>query len=395
MSSRYNRMKRRKKFKKSRKKIVLLLVFIIALGIILTINIDISQLLINQIIPSNVMFLQNYNNDNEDIQGNFQAISTTDLVTISQDIISNFDISQIRQDILIGIDDNIFNLEQIDSQGTDWIRNTVEPFALNFDYSEIYDLRNPATLLNRFFVLNSNTGIVEEYLDIDYFLYANLNIEIDNYNPQVLIFHTHAMSEFFADSPNTYNMYYGIVGVGATLANILRNVYGINVIHYKGVYDMVDGVVERLGAYERIEPSIEAILEQYPSIQLVLDLHRDGINSPRENFVTYINGQPHARIMFVNGLSSINLGGVTNRLYHLPNPYIRTNLAMSFNMQMAMNERFPGLSRRTFLAAFRYINHLRPLSALVEVGMQYNYMQDVHNAMHPLAYIIYSVLFSD
>ena len=392
MQSRYRKMKKRKNPKNSKKKIIILSLPALILSLFLVDDIDVSGLLFYQIIPNYIRF-SSYLYEPTELIKPAQIITTNDLVTISESIIKNFDMSGIRSDILIGVNDNIFS--QLDSQDTDWIRTTVEPFALTFDYHEIYYLRNVSTLLNRFFVVNNNTGIVEEYLDIDYFLSADLNIKRSNSEPQILIFHTHAMSEFFADSPNTYNKYYGIVGVGVTLTNILRYVYDLNVIHYTGVYDMVDGIVQRSGAYERIEPSIEAILYQYPSIQLVLDLHRDGVSAPRSNFVTYINDQPHARIMFVNGLSSINLGGVTSRLYHLPNPYTRTNLAMSFNMQMAMNDRFPGLARRTFLAAFRYINHLRPLSALVEVGMQDNYMQDAHNAMEPLAYIIYSVLFSE
>lgn len=328
-----------------------------------------------------------------------QPINVADLITISENILTVFTGST-PDTHLVTTDHNVFDISQLEPQDTDWADRTPEPFALQFNHDTLDELRNVDILINRFFTVNNNTGIsaVQDYFDIDYFLSSDLHIEPHASQPQVLIFHTHGMSEFFVDSPGRYHpdyKYHGIMGVGVTLAHLLEEVYGIGVIHHKGLYDWVDGQVQRSGSYERSGPSVERILAENPSIQLVIDLHRDGIdNGLRETFVTYINGRPYARLMFVNGLSSLHLGGVTNRLYHIPNPYIQTNLALSFNLQMAMNERFPGLSRRTFLAAFRFINHLRPLSLLVEVGMQANTMADAHNAMEPLAYLIYSVVFT-
>jgi len=373
-----------RKFKKrNSKKIKIFFVMSVLVIIFLVDNsrVSLARILFYQTMPRYTNFFENYN-----------------LIGIENQIISNFDINQISEDFIINRYQNIIGINDISilDNVTEDFTSYVSSFDLHFSYEDIEDLRNVNILLNRFFSMDSRTGIVDKYLDIDYFLTSNLQIEITN-EPQVLIFHTHAASEFFIDSPNNINLDYGIVGVGSTLSYILTNTYGINVLHYRGVYDRIDGVVVRSGAYERIEPSIRNILENYPSIQLVLDLHRDGVpeSSNPDLFRRNINGHETAMIMFVNGLSSINENGNIRNLSNIPNNYVRTNLALSFNLQMAFSNRFPGLTRRIYLTPFRYINHLRPLSSLVEVGTQISTMQEAHNAMQPLAYIIYSVVFAN
>lgn len=309
----------------------------------------------------------------------------------------NFDITQIEESILLDRYQNIVGIHNISDIITvqEDFSTYVSAFNLYFSEHSIEELRNVNTLLNRFYSIDRNTGIIEEYLNIDYFLNSDLRIEKSNY-PQVLVFHTHAMSEFFIDSQNTYDKYEGVVGVGVTLVNHLRYTYGLNVIHYKGVYDKIDGIITRSGSYERIEPSIRNILSQYPTIQLVIDVHRDGVPATiqRETLVRYINGKPVAPIMFVNGLSAINEDGHIRHLQNIPNNYTRTNLALSFNLQKALQESFPGITRRLYLTPFRYINHLAPLSTLVEIGTQLNTKEEAHNATEFLAYAIYSVLFA-
>jgi len=271
---------------------------------------------------------------------------------------------------------------------------TASPTNIYFSEQMREELRYRQRFLNRFFSMDRRTGIIPEYLDIDFFLDTDLRIEKRQEVPQVLIFHTHAMSEFFIDGGE--DLMEGIVGVGATLAEYLRS-YGLNVIHYTGVYDMVDGSIYRAGAYERIEPSIRRILEENPTIELVLDLHRDGVPETTDPsvFRRYINGRPTAAIMFVNGFSAINENGNTRRLNGIPNPYVRQNMALTFNMQMSLEYHFGDITRRMYLTPFRYINHLRPHSMLIEVGTQLNTSYEAHNATGSLAYTLYSVLFQD
>ena len=114
-----------------------------------------------------------------------------------------------------------------------------------------------------------------------------------------------------------------IIGVGNYLTELLVNKYGYNVIHDTSVYDYVDGKLDRSKAYTYAENGIEKILADNPTIEVVIDLHRDGIDEDRR-LVTEINGKDTAQILFYNGLSYTNDQG---KVSYLPNPYIQDNLA--------------------------------------------------------------------
>jgi stage II sporulation protein P len=158
---------------------------------------------------------------------------------------------------------------------------------------------------------------------------------------------------------------------------------------------MVGGLPHRPGSYERLEPVIRQILADNPSIQMVIDLHRDGVGEHVAPMVTYINGKRTAQIMLVNGLQRRYRNGIITNVYHLPNPYQRDNLAFSLNLQLAANQLYPGLARRIYLLEFRYSLHMAPLSILLEVGAQNNTFQEALNAMHPMANIIAAVVLPD
>ena len=213
----------------------------------------------------------------------------------------------------------------------------------------------------------------------------DLTIEKDASVPQILIYHTHSQ-EAFADSVEG-DVDTTVVGVGSRLAEILEENYGYNVIHHTAVYDMVDGELDRNQAYDLAEADISKLLETYPQIQVVIDLHRDGVDG--QKFVTEINGKPTAMVMFFNGLSRTAMNGPVT---YLPNPYIEENLAFSFQMQLRASRDYPGYTRNIYLQSLRYNLHLRPRSLLIECGTQLNTVEEEYNAMEPLAYLLNQVL---
>lgn len=174
-----------------------------------------------------------------------------------------------------------------------------------------------------------------------------------------------------------------MVGVGERLTEILENTYGYQVLHDTGVYDK-----DRDRAYSVAEPYVEQILAENPSIEIVIDLHRDGV-ADSTRLVTEQNGVQMAQIMFFNGLSrTTSMGDIA----YLANPYITDNLAFSLQMQLAAAELYPGFSRKIYLKGYRYNMHLMPKSLLVEVGAQTNTLEEAMNAMEPLAAILDHVL---
>ena len=141
-------------------------------------------------------------------------------------------------------------------------------------------------------------------------------------------------------------------------------------------------------AYAKAGPAVEQILKENPGIEIVIDLHRDGV-AEGTRLVTDVQGKQTASIMFFNGLSRTTKNG---DISYLPNPYIQDNLAFSLQMQIAAQEYYPGFSRRIYLKGYRYNMHYCPKTLLVEAGAQTNTVQEIMNAMEPLADLIAKVV---
>ena len=258
---------------------------------------------------------------------------------------------------------------------------------------DINKLKDFSYLKSNFYIVDQRTDLLESDINVDEFLNMDLTIDKSIGGPKVLIFHTHS-SEMYADSDPSKGVEEGIWGVGEELKNILENKYGIEVLHDTGRYDVVDGKNQILGAYERMEPAIRKILEQYPTIELVIDMHRDGVNED-VRLVDDVNGKTCAKIMFFNGLCRLNENGVLSDITSLPNEYLKENLALSFNLQMTANKLFPDFTRKIYINAYRYSLHMKPKSLLIEVGAQTNTKQEAKNSMEPLADVLSRVILSE
>ena len=149
----------------------------------------------------------------------------------------------------------------------------------------------------------------------------------------------------------------------------------------------MDGVLDRSAAYDYARASVEQILADNPTIEVILDLHRDGVDGTK--FVTEIGGKPTSRIMFFNGISR---NSQDQALSWLPNENLEENLAFSLQLQLLADELYPDFTRNIYLKAERFNLHLRPRSLLIEAGTQLNTVEEERNAMEPLAYLIYQVL---
>ena len=166
------------------------------------------------------------------------------------------------------------------------------------------------------------------------------------------------------------------------------NQKGIETIHDKGVYDIINGQLDRSNAYEYAEEGVRPILEANPTIEVAIDLHRDGV-AEGTHLVTEVNGKPTAKIMYFNGLSRTRANG---DITYLPNPYIQDNLAFSLQMELASERMFPGFARHIYLRAYRYNLHLLPKSLLIEAGAQTNTVQEMKNAMEVLVETLCQVI---
>ena len=241
-------------------------------------------------------------------------------------------------------------------------------------------------LLGQFYIVDSNTEADAVQISAEDFLNQDFKISKDTESPQILIYHSHSQ-ETFADSREGEEAD-TIVGVGDYLTQLLTENYGYQVVHLKEQFDMAGGELDRSAAYDYARDYLEPYLQENPDIQVIIDLHRDGVPEDR-HLVTEINGKPTAQILFYNGLSyTIEKGS----LDYLPNPYKQQNLAFSFQLEYQAAQYYPEFYRGIYLAGYRYNLHLRPRSILLEAGAQTNTIQEVKNAMEPFADILNKVL---
>lgn len=237
-------------------------------------------------------------------------------------------------------------------------------------------------LRQNFYIVDSSTTIGSDQLNVEKLLGKDMTITDEGEGPQILIYHTHSQEGYIDSTEGDADT--SVVAVGEYLAQILTEEYGFRVLHHTGEYDVGD----RDHAYSNAAPALAELLQEYPSIQVVIDVHRDSV-SDSTHLVTEINGKQTAKIMFFNGLSRTTTSG---DLTNLPNPYIEDNLALSFQLQLAAAEYYPDFTRKIYLKGYRYNMHYCPKSILVEVGAQNNTLEEAMNAMEPLADILSKVL---
>lgn len=281
------------------------------------------------------------------------------------------------------------NTGGVDAQNSG--ENTEETVAGTMEKAPVTDIplekfQDFDFVMRSFYTVDKTTSITSEQLNAPELVQMDLRMQTGKEQPQILIYHSHSQEEFIDSVPGDPST--TIVGVGAYLATLLRDTYGYNVIHVTDTFDIVDGKLDRNQAYTFAQERISQILEENPSVEVVIDLHRDGVPEGKR-LVTNVNGKETAKIMFFNGLSRTNKNG---EISYLPNPYIKENLAFSLQMMLESKKYYPDLARTIYLRGYRYNLHLRPKTLLVECGAQTNTVQEEMNAMEPLADILNKVL---
>ncbi len=260
---------------------------------------------------------------------------------------------------------------------TTWVTEFIKASNKTVEYDES-KLSDYEFVMENFYTVDSCTSAGPDILKPKDFLEYNATIDKSQPGPHILIYHTHSQEAFIDSVPGDKST--TIVGVGEKLTELLREEYGYEVYHHTGEYD----IDTRDDAYAKAAPALEEILEQYPQIQVIIDLHRDGVDENR-HLVAEWEGRQIAQFMFFNGLSYLNSKGSID---YLPNPYLQGNLALSFQATVTANEYYPGLARRTYLNGYRYNMHYREKTMLIELGAQTNTVNEVMSACEPLAHIL-------
>lgn len=265
------------------------------------------------------------------------------------------------------------------------VREVLTPEIIGTEYS-LSQLKDFDFLLRKFYAVESNTTVNTSILNVTEMLSYDVTLaKRDEASPQILIYHTHS-TEGYADSREGV-VEDTVVGMGSYLAEILERDYGYKVIHVTTPFDCLNGKLDRSAAYAYAEGALDGILKTYPDIEVIIDLHRDGVDED-VRLVTEYNGKKAAKIMFVNGISRMENKSIS----YLNNPNLAGNLAFSFQLQLKGEAYFPGLMRRIIIKAYRYNLHYEPRSVLVELGAQTNTVAEARNSVELLAFMIGEVL---
>ena len=199
--------------------------------------------------------------------------------------------------------------------------------------------------------------------------------------PQILIIHTHSSEAYTqagldryeeSDSCRTEDTEYNIVRIGDELTELLTEA-GLNVIHDRGIYDYPSYT----GSYSRSGAAVEQYLADYPSIGIVIDMHRDALGSDGVVYKTMAeeSGVCASQIMLLSGTDESGL----------PNPDWRSNLALALYLQEAVSRRHATLMRPVALVPQRYNLHLTHGSLIMEVGSSGNTLQEALAAIRLFA----------
>ncbi len=254
------------------------------------------------------------------------------------------------------------------------LNRTIEASSANLKYQKIY-VKNQAGLK----------------LDLKAELLTPLKLKISTASePQVLIVHTHTTECYMneergyytdSDATRTTDDTKNIVAVGKVLKEGLTK-RGIVAIHATEKHDYP----EYSGSYGRAEETIKKYLKKYPSIKVVIDLHRDSVtdgNGAKSALVTNIGGKKAAQVMLVSGCQSGSVTGFPNW---------KENFHLAIRLQQTMEVLYPTLARPILLTARKYNQHLTTGSLLIECGTEANTLEQAKYSAELLADCLASTL---
>ncbi len=206
-------------------------------------------------------------------------------------------------------------------------------------------------------------------VDATELLNSPLSFKSSNQEPRVLIVHTHT-SEAYSDCPSSRSddPEKNVVSVGREIAHALKSA-GVSFIHDTTQNDSPS----YNQSYKKTLALIEKNIDQYPTIEIVLDIHRDYIEREDGTLAkptVTVNGQKAAQIMFVIGTDAMGL----------EHQNWRHNLSFAVKIQNQLNQTAPGLCRSINIRTERFNQHVTPGSMIIEIGAAANTLEEANYA---------------
>ncbi|MBQ7345121.1 MAG: stage II sporulation protein P [Oscillospiraceae bacterium] len=226
--------------------------------------------------------------------------------------------------------------------------------------------------------------------DLTTLLTQELNWDLTGDEPTVLILHTHGTEAFMPTQDSQYEEFggefrtkderYNMLSIGDELTRLLTEA-GISVIHDRTLHDLND----YNDSYDNSRVAVQEYLKKYPSIQLVLDLHRDAAeyqDGTQWATSATVDGKPSAQVMLVVGTNATGLN----------HPNWQTNMALAEKLQVAIHRVCPGVERAINLRGSRFNHDLSPGALIAEIGSAGNTHEEAMRAVPVLAEAIVSLV---
>lgn len=210
-------------------------------------------------------------------------------------------------------------------------------------------------------------------VDLTALAQAEITVDLTEEGPQILIVHTHGSEAYTMDGTDIYqesdasrttDEHYNVVRIGDEMQTVFEEM-GLTVVHDRTLYDYP----QYSGAYTRSCEGVEAWLKEYPSIQIVLDVHRDaliGEDGTVYKAVTEVDGEKTAQVMMIVGTDDLGQ----------KHPNWKNNLALAVRIQQNLDAQWPTAARPITLRSSRFNQQLTQGSLLVEVGSHGNTLQE-------------------
>lgn len=228
--------------------------------------------------------------------------------------------------------------------------------------------------------------VKNDELDAESLLDKDISLDMSTGGYKVLIYHTHSSESFVDSRPGEVDD--TVIGLGDKLAEVLTETYGIPVYHDTTEYDMMTGVLDRNASYDYSREGVAAILEAHPEIEVMIDLHRDGVPDD-VHLVTDVDGRPTAQIMLINGMCRDEAG---NDVDYWHNDNKVDNMAFALQTYLAGRANYGDIMRKIYISTSRYNMDLMPHAMLAEIGAQTNTVEEEQNAIAPFAAMLAKVL---
>lgn len=231
-------------------------------------------------------------------------------------------------------------------------------------------------------VTPNENGVKQEEYDVN--IQSPDKVELSDKAPQILIYHSHATESYMPNTSSNYHTLtekYNVVSIGNTITKILQNKYKYKVIHDKTYHDKDSYAY----SYSNSLVTIKKQTGKYPSIKVILDIHRDAFtakedsvrNTKKNDYTVTINGKKAAKVMLVIGKKNPNYPELEK---------------FSAYIKKKMDKLYPGLYLRTDRANTKYNQYFSNYSTLIEIGCMLNTVEEANYSAELMANVIGEVL---